>query len=278
MTTAVVVTYRSSDWIRRCLTALASIPTIVVDNASPDDTVHIVASEFPDVRLVVRVRNDGFGAAVNDAIRLEPIEDLLVLNPDVLVDRVAVARLQAYLDANPRVGIAAPKLRYPDGRTQESIRTFPNPLALLARRSIFANTRPGRRVLRRYLLEDADLEAARPIEWAIGAAVLVRRQAIRDIGGMDERIFLYGEDLDWCMRMWKGGWEVHVQPDAVFVHQFTRLSRRTLDLRSAPTRHHWASLVRLFWKYPGLFLGRGPRQAGDAIRRWSTEPRAATGS
>jgi hypothetical protein len=266
LTTAIVVTYRSSDWIRRCLTALAGIPTIVVDNASPDDSAQIVASEFPDVRLAVRGRNEGFAVAVNEAIRLEPVDDLLVLNPDVLVNREAVDRLQTYLNANPRVGIAAPRLRYPDGRTQESARTFPNPLALLARRSPFGRTRMGQAMLGRYLLDDADLMSPGPIHWAMGAAILVRRAAIREVGGMAEWIFLYGEDLDWCIRMWKHGWEVHVVPDAVFEHEFTRLSRRSLDFRSAPTRHHWASLVKLFARYPGLLIGRGPALAHQRTR------------
>lgn len=261
MTTAVVVTYRSADWIRRCLTALAGIPTVVIDNASPDDSARIVAAEFPEVRLVVRARNEGFAVAVNDAIRLEADDDLLIINPDVLVNREAVERLQTYLDANPRVGIVAPRLRYPDGRTQESARTFPNPLALLARRSPFGRTRMGRAVLGRYLLGDADLTSSGPIQWAIGAAILARRAAIHEVGGMAEWIFLYGEDLEWCIRMWKHGWEVHVAPDAVFEHVFTRLSRRSLDFRSAPTRHHWASLVKLFGHYPGLLIGRGPALA-----------------
>jgi hypothetical protein len=261
LTTAVVVTYRSEDWIRRCLTALAGMPTIVVDNASPDDTSRIVASEFPSVRLVRRDRNQGFAVAVNEAITIEQADDLLLVNPDVVVDAGSVTRLQEYLDANPRVGIAAPRLRYPDGRTQESARTFPNPLALLARRSPFGRTKKGRAVLERYILDDADLAWAGPIQWAIGAAMLVRRAAIRDVGGMAAWIFLYGEDLDWCIRMWKHGWEVHVVPDAVFEHDYTRLSRRSLDFRSAATRHHWASLVKLFARYPGLLVGRGPSLA-----------------
>ena len=95
--------------------------------------------------------------------------------------------------------------------------------------------------------------------------MLVRRAAIRDVGEMDERIFLYGEDLDWCYRMWQAGWEVHVEPDAVMEHEWERKSRRTLDLRSAATRHHWASILKLFAIHPTLLIGRGPRQAEKAI-------------
>jgi N-acetylglucosaminyl-diphospho-decaprenol L-rhamnosyltransferase len=270
VTTAVVVTYRSAPWIRSCLTALDGIPTVVIDNAGPDETAAIVAQEFPTSRLIVRSRNEGFAVAVNEA--LAGIEDdVLVVNPDVTVNQASVARLQTYLDQHPNVGLVVPLLRYPDGRLQESVRTFPNPLALLARRSPFGRTRLGHRILSHFLLDEAQLGEARPIEWAIGAAILVRRQAIREIGGMDERIFLYGEDLDWCIRMWEGGWQVHVEPAATFTHAFTRLSRRSLDLRSAPVRHHWASLVKLFTKYPGLLLGRGPRAARQAAVAWSAQ-------
>jgi GT2 family glycosyltransferase len=165
------------------------------------------------------------------------------------------------------VGIVAPTLRYPDGTLQESVRAFPNPLALLARRSPFGRTRPGRRLLERYVLGADALREARPVDWAIGAVMLVRRTAIRQVGGLDRRFFLYGEDVDWCLRMWQGGWEVHVEPAVSFVHAYERSSRRTLDLRSAATRHHWASLARLFAKHPGLLVGRGPAAARIAAER-----------
>lgn len=270
MTTAVVVTYCSRDCIAACLDALDGIPTVVIDNASPDDTAGLVEREFPDVRVLRRTTNGGFAVAVNEAVD-GITDDVLIVNPDVVVERRSVLALQRYLDEYPRVGIVVPLLRYADGRLQESVRTYPSPWALLARRSPFGRTALGRRVLGRFLLGEADLTAARPIEWAIGAAILVRREAIGEIGGMDEQIFLYGEDLDWCIRMWAGGWEVHVEPTAEFVHAFTRLSRRSLDFRSAPVRHHWASLIRLFIKYPGLLIGRGPRQARATIQAWALE-------
>ncbi len=97
--------------------------------------------------------------------------------------------------------------------------------------------------------------------------MLIRREAILEVGGMDERIFLYGEDLDWCYRMWQRGWEVHVVPEAVMEHVYERQSCRTLDLRSAATRHHWASVFKLFAIHLSLLIGRGPRQAREALAR-----------
>lgn len=274
MTTAVVVTYRSAPWVRACLDALGELPTVVVDNDGRDDTVAIVQSEYPSVRLIRRSRNGGFAVAINEAVAAID-DDVLIVNPDVTVEHSSINALQVYLDTHPQVGIVVPLLRYPDGRLQESVRAFPNPLVLLARRSPFGRTAPGRRALARFVLDEARLRNPRPVEWAIGAAMLVRRSAIREVGGMDERIFLYGEDVDWCIRMWQSGWEVHIEPAAAFEHAYVRESRRTLDFRSAATRHHWASLMKLFAKYPGLFLGRGPRQASAAIAAWGRVRRSS---
>ncbi len=266
MTTAIVVTYRSAGWIRECLRSLRGVPTIVVDNAGGDETVAIVRTEFPDVRVIERATNGGFAVAINEGCRAAPADDILLANPDLVVLPGSVAALQAYLDAHPRVGIVVPRLVYPDGSPQASIRTWPSPLTMLARRSPFGRTRMGERVLRRHLRLDDPPREAGPVHWGLGAAMLVRREAIGAVGGMDERIFLYGEDLDWCYRMWQAGWEVHVEPAAVMEHAYERQSRRTLDLRNPATRHHWASIAKLFVIHPPLLLGRGPRESRRRVR------------
>ena len=96
-------------------------------------------------------------------------------------------------------------------------------------------------MLAEHLLTGRLPEQARPIQSAIGAVMLVRRAAIDTVGPLDKRIFLYGEDWDWCYRMWTAGWEVHIEPAAVMQHEYERKSRRTFDLRSPAVRHHWAS-------------------------------------
>lgn len=265
MTTAIVVTYRSAGWIRDCLQSLRGVPTIVVDNAGGDETVAIVRADFPEIRLIERTTNGGFAVAVNQGCRAAPDDDILLANPDLVALPGSVAALGAYLGAHPRVGIVVPRLVYPDGTPQASIRTWPSPLTMLARRSPLGRTRVGRGILRRHLRLDDPPTIAGPVHWGLGAAMLVRREAIGTVGGMDERIFLYGEDLDWCYRMWQAGWEVHVEPAAVMEHAYERQSRRTLDLRNAATRHHWASIVKLFVIHPRLLLGRGPRNAQRAV-------------
>jgi len=266
MTIAVVVTYDSSRWIARCLEALGDFPTIVVDNASRDDTVAIVRGQFPAVRLVARTSNAGYAVAANEASALVPDDDVIVLNPDLIAGAGSIGLLETYLREHPPVGIAVPRLVYPDGSIQASVRTWPTPLTMFARRSAFGRTRPGRAILARHLLQGHEPAQAGPIAWGLGAAMLVRREAIRAVGGMDERIFLYGEDVDWCYRMWQAGWEVHVVPESVMEHRYERQSKRTLDFRSAPTRHHWASVLKLFAIHPRLLIGRGPRHVGRRDR------------
>jgi N-acetylglucosaminyl-diphospho-decaprenol L-rhamnosyltransferase len=264
VTTAIVVTYNSATWIDRCLESLRGTPTIVIDNASSDSTVEIVQRNHPEVRLVARARNGGFAVAVNQAAALVPGEDILLMNPDAAARPGSIATLESYLGEHPQVGIVVPRLVNPDGSVQPNARTFPTPWTMLARRTIFGWTPIGRRIHRDHLLAGRVPEVARPVQSAIGAVMLVRRAAISEVGPMDERIFLYGEDWDWCYRMWAAGWEVHMEPAAIMEHEYERKSRRTFDLRSPAVRHHWASALKLVAIHPGLVVGRMPAGAREA--------------
>ena len=155
----------------------------------------------------------------------------------------------------------------PDGSVQHNARTFPTPWTMLARRTFLGLLPVFRGIRARHVLADGVPSVARPIQSAIGAVMLVRRAAIDEIGLLDERIFLYGEDWDWCHRMWAAGWEVHIQPAAVIEHEYERKSRRTFDLRRAAVRHHWASALKLVAIHPGLVIGRMPAGA-RAAERW----------
>lgn len=272
MTTAVVVTYQSERWLDRCLTSLRGIRTVVVDNASRDATVAIVRDRHPAVELIVRKSNGGFAVAVNDGCRAAAGQDILLVNPDAVVRPGSVETLDSYLRDHPAVGIVVPRLVNPDGSVQDNVRTFPTPLTMLARRSPLGRTKFGARVLRDHFLAATGSRSARPVPAVTGAVMLVRRATIDDIGPMDERIFLYGEDWDWCYRAWALGWEVHIEPAAVMEHEYERQSRRTLDFRNPAVRHHWASALKLVAIHPGLLVGRMPRGAKDAAR-W--QPRDA---
>ncbi len=252
---AIIVTHNAGGDIDLCLQSLHGEAVMVIDNASRDGTAEFVAYHFPDVDLVPLATNLGLAAAVNIGLSKAAREDALILNPDVIVGDGALGHLASYLSQHPKVGIVAPLLVNPDGTPQHSIRRFPTPLSMAARRTGLGSTGFGRRVLARHLLLDHDRTRSGPVDWALGAALLVRRQAIDEVGGMDAAFFLYNEDIDWCFRMWKAGWAVHCCPDALMSHVHRRSSRSTFDLSNAATRHHWRSVVRLFVRHPVLLLG-----------------------
>ena len=256
VTTVAIVTYNSANVIERCLDALPGPRVVVVDNASSDDTVERV-ERYTHVQVIRLARNKGFGAAANVAIGRTD-GDVLLLNPDVVADPSAISTLEAVLQLYPSAGVVAPQLRYPTGDIQPSARTFPSPITMLLRRTRLGQTRYGAPRLSRHLLPSGGAEPGAPVGWVLGAAMLIRRKALEDIGGFDERFFLYGEDVDLCYRMWATGWEVRLAGDVMFVHDYQRQSARTLDFRSRATRAHWMSAFRLFTKHPGLLVGRSP--------------------
>src|SRR3546814_214502 len=148
--------------------------------------------------------------------------------------------------AHPHAGMGAARLLSPDGSVQDSVRSFKTVQTLRARRTPYGSTRRGRAVLAAHLGGTAEIDptaGAVPVDWALGAALYVRRKAIDAVGPLDPRFFLYEEDADWCARMWAGGWQVLYAPWIVASHGYRRESRRTWDLRHAPTRHHWDSIL-----------------------------------
>ena len=257
MTTAIVVTYQSEAVIAECLESLRGLRVVVVDNGSTDRTRDLVAAAAPD-EFVKLDANTGFAGGVNRGLAAAGRDDVLLVNPDVRVEPGSVAALEAVLAAHPRTGVVAPRLLHADRTPQPSVRRFKTPAAVLARRSPWGRTARGAAVLARDVEGPVSSDEPVDVDWAIGAALLVRRAAIDEIGGMDEGFFLYEEDQDWCIRMWRAGWAVRFQPDAVMVHAYQRASRRSFALWQPTTRYHWASLTRFYGKYPQLLAGRSP--------------------
>lgn len=251
--TVVVVTHQHAAEIPRCLAALRGERVVLVDNASTDATADVVAAGFPWVELVRSPRNRGFAAGVNLGLARAGRDDVVLVNPDAVVGPDTLDRLAQVLEEHPTVGVVAPRLRNPDGSVQESARSFKTVPSLLARRTPLGRLRWGRAVLARHLGPSAADEPTE-VDWALGALLVVRRAALDEVGPLDERFFLYEEDVDWCLRMWQAGWGVLYVPAVEVEHGYRRASRHTWDLRRPATRHHWASVLRLTLKHPGVVL------------------------
>jgi GT2 family glycosyltransferase/lipopolysaccharide/colanic/teichoic acid biosynthesis glycosyltransferase len=253
----IIVTHNSLFPVEKCLESIKQHPpageyeVIIVDNASTDGTPEMIGRRFSSARLHANRENTGYSRGVNQGIGSSNGRLLLVLNPDIVVREGSIDRLVRFLERTPDAGIAASKLIYPDGRLQPSCRRFYNLTVLLLRRTFLGKIFPNARPLREHLMMDYDHEAAKKVDWVIGACLLVRREAIEKVGSMDERFFLYFEDIDWCYRMQHHGWAVYYVPESVMVHRYERSSAKSVFKK--PFIIHILSMLRYVEKWNRIF-------------------------
>jgi len=256
---AVIVNYKTADLLRVCLNSLAKHAPevrdiIVVDNASRDTTIAMLTKEFPHVRRIASRANAGFAKAVNWGITNARQPYVLILNPDVIVSAGSVQKLNHELDTQPDIALIAPKLQYPDGSLQYSCCRFQTPTYIVAHRSWFGATKSGQKLINHIRMHDYDHKTARDVDWVIGGCMLVRRSAIEEVGLMDERYWLYIEDMDWCRAFWQAGWRVRYEPSAVMTHHYRRQSAKAPGIRGLLTplgRAHFVSGAKYFIKHIG---------------------------
>ena len=216
-----IVSWNTRDELRR---ALASIrrhgggrAAVVVDHASSDGSADMVEREFPEVRLI-RAENRGFAAGANRLLSATAPEDLLLLNADIELTPWSADRLERALADHPRAAAVGPKLVYEGGESQHSAYRFPS-LGLAAWLNSGLWRLRSARWQAEQLLETSP-QPGRParVDWVIGAAMALRRAAVEAVGGLEERYFMYAEDLEWCHRAARAGWEIRYEPSAVVVH------------------------------------------------------------
>jgi N-acetylglucosaminyl-diphospho-decaprenol L-rhamnosyltransferase len=212
--TVSLVNASNRELLLDCLASLpraarrATLEVMVVDNASTDGSAEAVRAAHLEVEVIARERRHGFGANHNVAIRRARGRYVLILNEDTVLDGGCIDRMVAFMDQNPSVGACGPRLRYPDGRLQPSAYAFPTP----ARVALTTLT------LQRRAWIQSHGEHIRSVDWLMGAAVLARREALLEVGGFDERLFMYYEDPDLCRRLRRCGWRVAFFPYAGLVH------------------------------------------------------------
>lgn len=258
--TIIVVSWNVQDLLRCCLRSIRDsaltgdlqFEIVVVDNASSDGSPEMIAAEFPDVRLVANAENRGFTAANNQGLALSQGRFLLLLNPDTEVVGDALPTMVRYMEAHPEVGAVGPQLRYPDGSLQSSRRRFPTFATALVESTVIQEWWTDNRFLRRYYMADTPDHVIQPVDWIVGACLMVRREVYERVGGLDERFFMYSEELDWCRRIKSAGWTVVYLPDAVVVHHEGKSSEQVVAARHI---YFHSSKVRYFSKHHGRFQG-----------------------
>ena len=198
----------------------------VVDNNSGDGSVEMLRREFPSVNTVANTENVGFGRACNQVIPLCTAEQVLLVNPDTYASKQAVSHLLDYMDAHPECGAVGPKVLNPDGSLQLSCRrSFPDLAASFFRLSYLSLIFPKHPLVARYNLTYADPDQLLEVDALSGAFMMVRKAAIDKVGLLDEDIFMFGEDIDWCWRVKQAGWTVVYVPASVVYHYHGASSR-----------------------------------------------------
>lgn len=253
MVTVIIVTYNSENFIRKCLKGIQEktngidYEIIVVDNNSSDRTAEIIYKEFKDVRLIRNSKNVGFGAANNIAISRSSGDFIMLLNPDTVLENNALKILTDYMKTHEDVGCAGAKLLNFDGTLQLSCRRFPNFLnVFFGRRSMIRHLFPNNPVSREFMLENMDYSCKQEVDWIMGAAIMMRRKTVEEVGCFDERYFLFVEDTDLCYRMMLAGMKVVYLPDAVIKHYHGASVRRGF---SRSQIHHNIGMYKFFKKY-----------------------------
>jgi len=222
--TITVVSWNTRDLLRGCLNsiygggALSNFDVHVVDNASSDGSAEMVRSEFPDVRLISNEANVGFARANNQSWREARGRYWLLLNSDAEVGSGAIDALIAFMDAHPRAGLTTARLVNPDGTPQNCAQAMPSIFRTLFEASRLHKLLPakvrGRMLLGPYWSYD---EPA-PVGWTWGTALIARREAVEEVGPLSEDFFMYGEDLEWCLRMRRNRWGIWFCPEAEVLH------------------------------------------------------------
>jgi GT2 family glycosyltransferase len=214
---AVVVTLNALPHIEACLASVSEHETIVVDNGSSDGTLELVREAFPGV-TILEGRNRGLGAGWNAGIRASTSRYVLLLNADAWIVADGVDRLVAFADRHPDAAVVGPRLRNVDGSIQRSVRGFPTLWRLATEYLFLRKLAPRTLALNAFYAGGFAHDEVREADFVMGACLLVRREAIAEVGLLDESFFLFSEETDWCYRFGRAGWKTLFFPGAEAVH------------------------------------------------------------
>ncbi|MFN0094469.1 MAG: glycosyltransferase family 2 protein [Dehalococcoidia bacterium] len=222
--TVVILNYNTAGLLRQCLQSLrapqgVAFKTIVVDNASSDDSCAIVREEFPSVQLIASPSNIGFSAGNNLALPYLEGRYVLFLNADTEVFPGTFGEMVRFLDANPDAAIASCRVDLKRGGLDKDChRGFPTPWAAFTHFTGMNKAFPRSALFNRYYLGHLDLGVPHEVDAVVGAFLVLRREAAAEVGFWDEDFFFYGEDLDLCYRYKQAGWKVMFNPACSIVH------------------------------------------------------------
>jgi hypothetical protein len=230
---------------------------VIIDNASHDN-IGDLKTKFSNLDIIFQEKNQGFGRSHNIAIKSVEAKYYFVLNPDTVFPENGnfLRKMFDFMEKNPRVGIAGPKILYPDGSLQYSCFRFPSFFQPIYSRTKLGQSGKGEKIKNKFLMKDFSHEKTLPVDWVMGSAMFVRAKAIEDAGMFDDWFWMYAEDSDWCRRMWEKNWCVYYVHDVVMSHAHGRASAKVPGvfnalLKNKYARAHLLSWFKYSWKWRG---------------------------
>jgi GT2 family glycosyltransferase len=265
----VVVNWNTQDILRDCLRSIyeqcgeIDLEVIVIDNASTDGSVEMVKKDFPQVTLIENSKNRGFAAANNQGIDISKGRYVLLLNSDTVVLDNAIAKTAAFADSHPEAAVVGCRVLNPDRTLQPTCFMFPSILNMLLSSTYLYKLFPKNKFFGRERMTWWNRNDIREVDVVTGCFMLVRQDAIKKVGSMDEQFFMYGEETDWCYRFKQAGWKILFAPCAEIIHlggqsAQKRATTMVVQLRKSilqfMKKHHGPLIYRIVCLLTVIFL------------------------
>ena len=280
----IIVSWNAKAYLRQCLDSIVTeskgldIEVIIVDNASSDGSPEMVQAEYPWVVLIRNDSNVGFARANNQGIAISSARYLCLLNSDVVIHPGCLVQMRDFLDANPQIGLAGPKVLNSDGTLQSSCREAPTLRSVLFRALALDTLFSRSSTFGAHFMTNWDHDDVRVVDILSGCCWFARRLAVQEVGGLNEAFFMYGEDMEWSLRFGRKGWSVAFNPVATITHYGGASSSRQptrffIEMQRADLQywrmHHGAAAFITY--YVVVVLGHACRVAGHSVL-WLVRP------
>lgn len=258
----IIVNWNTKGLLRNCMTSIyqragdIDYEVIVVDNGSTDGSAEMVKNDFTQVQLIENPQNRGFAAANNQGMTIAKGRYVLLLNSDTVVLDNSIAKTASFADSHPQAGVVGCQVLNPDNTVQPTCFMFPSILNMLLSCTYLYKLFPKSRFFGREQMTWWDRTDEREVDVVTGCFMLVRREAIEQVGMMDERFFMYGEETDWCYRFKKKGWKVIFAPVGRIIHFGSQSALQKPAAMIVQLRLSILKFIRKHYHWPAHLIAR----------------------